>query len=81
VDETNFRLDQVSTNTSLLHFNSLIIHFFFFEGAFSFKKGSPTCTCVVQGQPMYVLRKKTLCPHTYATEAKKTGLHPQKIGI
>jgi hypothetical protein len=81
VDETNFRSDQVSTNASLLHFNSSIYAFIFvFEGAHSPKKSGPACTRVVQGQPTYVLRKKTLCPCTYTTEAKTTRVHPQKLG-
>jgi hypothetical protein len=75
----NFRLDQVSTIASLLQFNSSIMHFSF-EGVRSLKKGDPACTQAVQGQPVYVLRQKTLCLHTYVTASKTTRVHPQNLG-
>jgi hypothetical protein len=62
----------------------LAIQFFFhafifvFEGACSPKKSGPACTRVFQGKPTYV--QKTLCPCTYASEAKTSRVHPQNLG-
>jgi hypothetical protein len=41
VDETNFCLDQVSTNSLILHFMSLFVHWVsFFRGASTFKRSA-----------------------------------------
>lgn len=78
VDETKFRLDQVSTNQSLLHFQSSLLHFFlFFGGAHTLKKVIPTCMQAIQEQLTYARGKRIFFPCTYATGPNTAHVHPQ----
>jgi hypothetical protein len=54
----NFRLDQVSINSSLLRSNSSFMHIFCFLGGCALlEKGGPTCTWAIQGQPAYTFKR------------------------
>jgi hypothetical protein len=78
-DETNFQLDRVSTNQPLLHFNTFLLHFFWFlRGHAPLKKVGPMCTWDVKEQPAYARRQETIYPRAYVTVSKTTRVHPQK---
>jgi hypothetical protein len=66
MDETNFYLDQVSRNLSLLHFNSFFMHLFlFFGGHALLKRAALRVHRLSKDNPcMYAGRKKYAHIHT-----------------
>ena len=81
MDETNFRLDQVSTNQPLLHSHSSIFHLFlFFRGALTFKEVSPACTQVVQEQLACTHGQNIICLCAHVTVPNTFHIHPQISG-